>query len=72
MIERVTANMDYNIQAHTYIDTDILDNAVRMEFYYYGTPADYNGGGSGGSTGGNEGGSTGGDEGGSGTETPRL
>ena len=70
MIERVTANMDYNIQAHTYIDTDILDNAVRMEFYYYGTPADYNGGGSGGSTGGNEGGSTGGDEGGSGTETP--
>ena len=69
MIERVTANMDYNIQAHTYIDTDILDNAVRMEFYYYGTPADYNGGGSGGSTGGNEGGSTGGDEGGS-TETP--
>lgn len=70
MIERVTANMDYNIQAHAYIDTDILDNAVRMEFYYYGTPADYNGGGSGGSTGGNEGGSTGGDEGGSGTETP--
>ena len=69
LIERVTANMDYNIQAQTYIDTSILDNAVRMEFYYYGTPADYDGGSSsGGST---SGGSTsGGDEGGSGTETP--
>lgn len=69
LIERVTANMDYNIQAQTYIDTSILDNAVRMEFYYYGTPADYDGGSSsGGST---SGGSTsGGDEGGSSTETP--
>lgn len=70
IIESVSANRDFNIIVETYIERELLDNAVSMEFYSHdGNPAN-SGSSSGGNTGGNQGGSTGGNEGGSSTETP--
>lgn len=66
IIEDVSANRDFNILVETYVEKDILDNAVSMAFFSHdGDPAN-----SGSSSGGNQGGSTGGNESGSGTETP--
>lgn len=72
IIEDVSANRDFNILVETYVEKDILDNAVSMEFFSHdGDPANSGGPSSGGNTGGNQGGSTGGgNEGGSSTETP--
>lgn len=67
VIQDVSANRDFNILVESYVEKDILDNAVSMAFFSHdGTPA--NSSSSGGST---SGGSTsGGNEGGSSTETP--
>lgn len=67
IIEDVSPNRDFNILVETYVEKDILDNAVSMAFFSHdGDPAN-----SGSSSGGNQGGSSsGGNEGGSGTETP--
>ena len=67
IIEDVSANRDFNILVETYVEKDILDNAVSMEFFSHdGDPA--NSGGS--SSGGNQGGNTGGGNEGGSTETP--
>lgn len=68
LLEDVTPNLDFNILITKYVEADILDNAVKVEFFSHdGNPANYDGGGS---SGGSQGGSSGGNEGGSGTETP--